>query len=195
MPSASEAFDDRVGVEPTAQREAADTETETLRSECAALRSTLAEERAAWEAELERITVERDALAAGAAKWFEAVIAITPDHYPGAQARRNRNGWWRNLARRFSGGQSRPSPLELAARAGDAQKWELAVRYCRDALDLEPNNAAIWIQCGNALRASGKFAEAELAYRKARELAAANAQTRPSAGPVLPLPQKEPARP
>jgi tetratricopeptide (TPR) repeat protein len=127
-------------------------------------------ERAALDAKLNRTIFERDALAAESARWFEAVIAITADHNPLMQEMHGRHRWWKNFARRLSGNRRRPAPIVLADRARDAQRWELAARYYRDALDLEPNESRIWFQCGHALKAAGKASEAEVAFRKALEL-------------------------
>ncbi|HVB18637.1 MAG TPA: GSCFA domain-containing protein [Stellaceae bacterium] len=125
--------------EPALATETVKTENATLRAECSVLRSVLANERAARDAELSRAISERDAAAAQSARWFEAVIASPADCYPAVRAPHRQRHWWRYLARRFGGRRARLSPLALAARARDAQQWELAVRYYRDALDLEPN--------------------------------------------------------
>lgn len=159
-----------------AENERLEVEVRSLRAELSALQSMLSEERAARQEEANRAIAERDALAGEARRWFEAVLAITPDHHPRSQVRRRRRAWWREVARRLGGEAIRLSPIVLAARASDARKWELAVRYCRDALDLEPNESALWVQCAGALRAAGKFAEAELAYRQAYEIEMQRAQ-------------------
>jgi cytochrome c-type biogenesis protein CcmH/NrfG len=46
-----------------------------------------------------------------------------------------------------------------------------------DALDSEPDKAGIWVECGDALKESGKPLEAEVAYREALRLAAKNTDT------------------
>jgi tetratricopeptide (TPR) repeat protein len=145
-------------------------ENEKLRAECSALQEMVTTERAALDAKLNRTIFERDALAAESARWFEAVIAITADHNPLMPEMHGRHRWWKNFARRLSGNRRRPAPIVLADRARDAQRWELAARYYRDALDLEPNESRIWFQCGHALQAAGKASEAEVAFRKALEL-------------------------
>jgi tetratricopeptide (TPR) repeat protein len=124
-------------------------------------------ERVALDAKLNRTIFELDALAAESARWFEAVIAITADHNPLMQEMHGRHRWWKNFARRLSGNRRRPAPIVLADRARDAQRWELAARYYRDALDLEPNESRIWFQCGHALQAAGKASEAAVAFSKA----------------------------
>ena len=45
-----------------------------------------------------------------------------------------------------------------------------AARYYREALDHKPDNPAIWVQYGHALKESGNVSEAENAYRKSIEL-------------------------
>jgi tetratricopeptide (TPR) repeat protein len=119
---------------------------------------------------LARAISERDALAATSARWFEAVIAISPESDLLVRARRHRR-WWRRLPR-FSLNCVcwRPSPLVLAYRARDTRKWELAIRYYRDALELDPGDAEIWAEWGYALKQAGKTSEGELAQRQSSEL-------------------------
>jgi tetratricopeptide (TPR) repeat protein len=75
-----------------------------------------------------------------------------------------------NLKRR------KPSVVTLADRARDARQWELAARLYRKALDRNPENPAIWVQYGHALKESGelqdpdKLAQAEIAYRRSLSL-------------------------
>jgi FkbM family methyltransferase len=137
-------------------RSSVQTDNEKLRTECSNLQSIVAQ-----------TISERDAIAAASARWFTAVIA--PDHNPLALASRRHHSWWRKLMRRFN--HARPSAVALANRACADGKWELAVRYYRDALDVEPNNPDIWEQCGHALKKAGKPSEAEVAYQRMRELA------------------------
>jgi tetratricopeptide (TPR) repeat protein len=162
--------------------ESAKLENETLRAEEVNLQSIVAQEVAARDAltrerdaaitALNQTISECDALAAAATRWFDAVIAVTVDHNP--LARTPGRPHWRctNLARRLSGGYRRPSRTVLANRARDAGKWELAVRYYRDALDLEPDDPEIWAQYGLALEKAGKTPEAEVACQKSCQLIA-----------------------
>jgi cytochrome c-type biogenesis protein CcmH/NrfG len=90
--------------------------------------------------------------------------------------REQRSRWWK-LTRRSDGNRRRPSRIALANRARDSRKWELAVRYYRDALDLKPDDPGIWVQYGHALKEAGEVSEAEVAYRKALELDPKNADT------------------
>jgi tetratricopeptide (TPR) repeat protein len=183
--------------ELTLATERVKTENETLRAECSALQSRLTEEAAvrdamererdALTAELNQTMLARDALAAASTKWFEAVIAVSVDHNPVARVLLGQHSWWRKVARRLNGNRRRPSPIALANRARDTRKWELAVRYYRDALDLKPDEPGIWVQCGHALKEAGKVSEAEVAYRKALELDAKNADTNAALGHALAL--------
>jgi len=150
---------DRVKGEYAYALENARAEVERLRVECSDLQSIVA-----------RTISERDGLAAASNRWFDAVIAVTPHHNPAARASPQRSLWWRKVARRINGGYGRPSPTALGNRARDAEQWELAVRYYRDALDVSPDDPEIWAECGHALKQAGKTSEAELAYKKSREL-------------------------
>jgi Flp pilus assembly protein TadD len=60
--------------------------------------------------------------------------------------------------------------MALANHARDAGKWELAVRYYRDAIEVAPDDPEIWLQCGQALKQAGRTSEAEIAYQRARDL-------------------------
>ena len=51
---------------------------------------------------------------------------------------------------------------DRAFRCGDR---ELAIRLYRKALDRNPHNPPIWVQCGHVLKESGRLDEAEVAYR------------------------------
>src|SRR5438876_396030 len=64
-------------------------------------------------------------------------------------------------------GSSRPGPIAVADRARETQQWDLAAQYYRKSLDRNPENWAIWVQYGHALKESGRLAEAESAYRRA----------------------------
>jgi tetratricopeptide (TPR) repeat protein len=62
------------------------------------------------------------------------------------------------------------SPLLLADRARDAGDWALAAHHYREALEKNPDQPAIWVQYGHALKESGNPQEAEKAYKKSIEL-------------------------
>lgn len=55
--------------------------------------------------------------------------------------------------------------------ANRARNWGLAVRYYREALELDPSLYAIWVQLGHALKEAGDALGAEDAYERANQLA------------------------
>src|SRR3954451_21393656 len=130
--------------------------------------TNLTRELAATRLERDAAIAERDALAAVSKRWFDAVIAVTPDHNPLVMRRGKRISW--SIVRRLIS-KYRSSAKLRADRARDAGEWELAIRYYRDALDLDPDNPELWDGCGHALTKTDKISEAQLAYRRARELA------------------------
>jgi tetratricopeptide (TPR) repeat protein len=75
--------------------------------------------------------------------------------------------------------------LSRADRARDSRDWVSAVRYYREALDLQPDNPPVWVQYGHALKESGSIPEAEKAYRTALELDADVADTHLQLGHAL----------
>jgi glycosyltransferase involved in cell wall biosynthesis len=77
--------------------------------------------------------------------------------------------------------------ISRADRARDSRNWGSAARYYREALDLKPDNAGIWVQYGHALKESGKLAEAENAYRQSLEWGADVADTHLQLGHALKL--------
>jgi O-antigen biosynthesis protein len=85
------------------------------------------------------------------------------------------------------------SRVDVADRARDAGKWELAARLYREALDHDPDNPSIWVQYGHSLKESGKLqdsgklARAEFAYRQALSLDSAAADPYLQLGHVLKL--------
>jgi len=87
----------------------------------------------------------------------------------------------------------RPSLIERADAARDAGLWAAAVRYYRAALERAPDNAAIWVQYGHALKEVGNFknpallAEAETAYRRSLDFAQHIADTHLHLGHILKL--------
>ena len=120
-------------------------------------------------AELARTISERDALAAEVARWSDAALALGPklraEPPPGHRWR------WRGRER-LKGVYRRLASKARADRARDAGKWELAVRFYRDAVDLDFGDAESWAQLGHALQQAGKPSEAEFAYHRSRELGA-----------------------
>jgi O-antigen biosynthesis protein len=77
--------------------------------------------------------------------------------------------------------------LALADHARDERQWQLAARRYSDVLEQWPENAAIWVQFGHALKESGRVAEAEAVYRHAIQLSPANADTHLQLGHALKL--------
>ena len=61
----------------------------------------------------------------------------------------------------------KPSPITLADRARNSGQWELAANLYKEALDRNPENPAIWVQYGHALKEAGHLRQAETAYRRA----------------------------
>jgi tetratricopeptide (TPR) repeat protein len=77
--------------------------------------------------------------------------------------------------------------LALADRALNECQWQLAARCYGDVLEQWPNNAAVWVQFGHALKESGKVAEAEAVYRHSIQLNPAVADTHLQLGHALKL--------
>jgi glycosyltransferase involved in cell wall biosynthesis len=80
-----------------------------------------------------------------------------------------------------------PSRITLADRARDQRHWEMAARYYREALDLNPANTPIWVQYGHALKEQGFLEPAKEAYRRSLALDDAVADTHLQLGHVLKL--------
>ncbi len=72
-----------------------------------------------------------------------------------AMKRRSRPAWKKRLA---------------GDAARNAQDWHTAAEAYGDYLSRNPNDWAIWVQCGHALREKGDMAGAERAYRRAIEI-------------------------
>jgi FkbM family methyltransferase len=141
------------------------------------------------------LAAERDRLAAENARWFDAAVAA-------AYARRSQpGGSVRHLkltitasGRRLRCSVSRSRwergprmSLALADRALNERQWQLAARCYADVLEQWPNNAAVWVQFGHAVKESGKVAEAEAAYRQAIQLDPAVADPHLQLGHALKL--------
>jgi tetratricopeptide (TPR) repeat protein len=59
------------------------------------------------------------------------------------------------------------SVITLADRARDAGQWDRALQLYQKALRRNPEQAAIWVQCGHVLKGLGRLEPAENAYRRA----------------------------
>jgi len=87
----------------------------------------------------------------------------------------------------------RRSLIQRGDAARDAAQWALASRYYRAALKRMPNNAAIWVQYGHAVKEAGNLkdpallAESEAAYRRSLVSAGHIADTHLQLGRVLNL--------
>src|SRR4029077_12032902 len=80
-----------------------------------------------------------------------------------------------------------PSRITLADWARDLRHWEVAARYYREALDLNPANTPIWVQYGHALKEQGLLDLAKEAYRRSLALDGTVADTHLQLGHVLKL--------
>jgi len=135
----------------------------------AAAEESAASETERLRAELARTILERDALAAEVVRWSDATLALGPKLRAVPPLRHR----WRWRGReRLKGVYRRLSSKSRADRARDTGKWELAVRFYRDALDFDLGDAESWAELGHALQQAGKPSEAEFAYQRSRELGA-----------------------
>lgn len=141
------------------------------------------------------LAAERERLATESARWFEAAVAA-------AYARRSQpagsrrhlkllltaTGWRLKCAVSRSASERGPRmSLALGERALNERQWQLAARCFGDVLEQWPNNAAVWVQFGHALKEAGRIAEAEGAYRQAIELGPATADAHLQLGHALKL--------
>ena len=61
-------------------------------------------------------------------------------------------------------------PLRLADKAARARNWREAARLYKHSLKKRPNDPAVWVQYGHALKESGDRQQAEAAYRRSLAL-------------------------
>jgi glycosyltransferase involved in cell wall biosynthesis len=80
--------------------------------------------------------------------------------------------------------------IAQADRARDARDWASAARLYRQALEQKPDNPAIWVQYGHALKESGDVLQAENAYRKSLEFEAEVADTHLQLGHALKIQER-----
>jgi SAM-dependent methyltransferase len=121
--------------------------------------------------EVSRLTAERDKFAGESARWFDAAILAPATEIAQGPRAGPRQGWRRRTRfMRTSGCRTRAASIDHADRARDAAQWERAARFYLDALAAAPDAAALWLNLGHALEASGKPFEAKFAYRQAAEV-------------------------
>jgi SAM-dependent methyltransferase len=123
--------------------------------------------------EVSRVAAERDQLARESTRWFDAAIVVAAEQVLRARSTFRWRGSQR-LTRWFGavtlGGRSKGSAIHEAERARHAHQWERASRLYLDALKKDPNDPAVWVQLGHALKEVGKASEAEFAYLHATRL-------------------------
>lgn len=83
--------------------------------------------------------------------------------------------------------EAETSPLSRADRARDSRDWPNAAHYYQKALEENPQNSAIWVQYGHAIKEAGNLSRAEDAYRKSLDLNADVADTHLQLGHSLKL--------
>jgi glycosyltransferase involved in cell wall biosynthesis len=77
------------------------------------------------------------------------------------------------------------NPRGIGDTARDEGRWHDAEQAYRQHLDVTPDDAAIWVQYGHALKELGKLEESEQAYREALALEPDNADTFLQLGHIL----------
>lgn len=92
-------------------------------------------------------------------------------------------------ARRWIRDKVHPSPvlIDLGDRARATRDWKEAAAFYQQALESDPQRAAIWVQFGHALKEQGQRAQAEAAYRRSLALEGGVADTHLQLGHVLKL--------
>jgi tetratricopeptide (TPR) repeat protein len=114
---------------------------------------------------------------------IKAVIAACSDQTLWLPSTRSRHLWLRRLPYasvpllRLKKRRRAKGLIEKANRARDASEWVQAAHNYREGLGLMPDNAAIWVQYGHALKESGYVGQAEAAYRRSLEIDASIADT------------------
>jgi tetratricopeptide (TPR) repeat protein len=145
----------------------------------ASLETLLAKTQAEGAEETGRLVSQLNARTAS----IKAVIAACSDRTLWSPLARSRHSW----LRRFSYASVQllhlrkrrraKALIEKANRARDASEWVQAAHNYREGLSLMPDNAAVWVQYGHALKESGYVGEAEAAYRRSLEIDASVADT------------------
>lgn len=132
------------------------------------------------------LTRKEEARTNGAATDRDA--AKEPNAQSAGSAARQRRGLLQGFApswRHAAPQRPEKNLISRADRARDTRNWVLAARYYREALDIKPDNPAIWVQYGHALKEAGDIMQAECAYRRALELDAGVADTHLQLGHAL----------
>lgn len=97
-------------------------------------------------------------------------------------------GYLGKIGRLLPGRRNRAAAARRRADAARGERrWPQAASGYRAYLDHRPEDAAIWIQLGHALKESGQLAEAGAAYAKALELAPRDADAHLQHGHLLKL--------
>ncbi len=141
------------------------------------------------------VVAERDRLAAEAASWCQAAVAAAyvRRFQPQGGARHLKpiitaSGWLLRCSISRSRWERGPrTSLALADHAFNSGQWQTAARCHADVLEHWPNNAAIWVQLGHALKEAGRVADAEPVYRHALQLSPAIGDTHLQLGHALKL--------
>jgi tetratricopeptide (TPR) repeat protein len=114
---------------------------------------------------------------------IKAVIAACSDRTLWSPLARSRHSWLRRFSYasvqllRLRKRRRAKVLIEKANRARDASEWVQAAHNYREGLSLVPDDAAVWVQYGHALKESGYVGEAEAAYRRSLEIDASVADT------------------
>jgi SAM-dependent methyltransferase len=125
--------------------------------------------------EVSQVTAERDRFARESARWFDAAIVVAGEQMLSA---RPRSRWlgsgrlmqWLGVAAFTPRGRRKKSAVLRADRAREARQWERAARLYLDALEQGPDDRALWVEAGHALKEAGKYSEAKVAYLQATKL-------------------------
>jgi glycosyltransferase involved in cell wall biosynthesis len=142
---------------------------------------------------LERGSVRWTANTSGARASAEIVGPPPPPPKDRSPTIRAAPSFLRGFSSRYPQARSKHGEEEFIAqadRARDARDWVSAARLYRQALEQKPDNPAIWVQYGHALKESGDVLQAENAYRKSLELDADVADTHLQLGHALKIQER-----
>ena len=85
------------------------------------------------------------------------------------------------------GARAAANDVSLGDSAREAHDWPMAATHYENHLKTVPQDAAIWVQYGHALKEMGKKDRAEEAYRRGADLAPGSADTSLQLGHILKL--------